>query len=284
MKISNYKKNYQKACAMLFMLFCLSCSQEEVEPYSGIESGIFIQQVATTDVYGNPYSYRDSVAYSFAGAASNVESAVVSVFVQTTGGPKNYDRSYVLEVMDGTTGVEGIDFTLADNDFVVKAHQVADTVRLRLIRTATLRKKTLRLKVGLKANEYFELPFEHYKNSSSWSVDGPQNSATTYVVNYSEAYSEPFYWMFFGDDYFGRFSSARFLALLEVMGWTTTDWNNAGMSGAKVAFGKFDYAARALQKYLQEMADAGTPVYDDDGTLMQLPATYAVDYSKITAN
>ena len=64
------------------------------------------------------------------------------------------------------------------------------------------------------------------------------------------------------------------------MGWTVNDWSNAGSSGSKVALGKFDFAARVFQKHLQKMADAGTPVLDDDGSYIQLPAKYAVDYSQ----
>ena len=41
----------------------------------------------------------------------------------------------------------------------------------------------------------------------------------------------------------------------------------------------FNYYAVKLRVYLQQMADAGTPVREDDGSFMQLGPGYEVDYS-----
>ena len=42
---------------------------------------------------------------------------------------------------------------------------------------------------------------------------------------------------------------------------------------------RFTYFAIKMRIYLQAMADAGTPVREDDGSFMQLGAGYEVDYS-----
>ena len=44
--------------------------------------------------------------------------------------------------------------------------------------------------------------------------------------------------------------------------------------------GRFNFFALAVQKYLQEQADAGTPELDSDGEYMQLDPSYSVDYSR----
>jgi hypothetical protein len=41
------------------------------------------------------------------------------------------------------------------------------------------------------------------------------------------------------------------------------------------------FYARELQSELQRRADEGDPVYDEDGSYMQLPDAYRVDYSNV---
>lgn len=267
---------------MSFLL--VACSQEDIALYNGCKSGIFIQEVYSTDFYGNPTSYRDSTSYSFAEAAETVTSGYVRFYVRTIGELVDFDRPYSLKVSSAeSTAVEGEDFDFEGNDFTIRANQNADTVWVRLKRSNKLRNITLRIKLLIEPNDYFEVPFDSYKNSVKWNVDGPKNSASSYLIKFDEKYSEPWYWSWFCDDenYFGAFTVARYLEVNKVMGWTRDDWDNAGSSGAKVALGKFDFASRALQKHLQSMADAGTPVLDDDGSYMQLPFEYQVDYSHI---
>ena len=55
-----------------------------------------------------------------------------------------------------------------------------------------------------------------------------------------------------------------------VCGFTMDDWNNAGGTGVKIIYGRCGFFATMVQKYLQEQADAGTPVVDSDGKYMQL--------------
>lgn len=273
--------------SLVSVSFLLSaCSQEEIAPYSGCKSGIFIQQISSTDIYGNPYSYRDSVSYSFANEKETVTSAYVRFYVRTVGELVDYDRPYILKVIAGeTTAIEGEDFDLEDNEFTIKANQNYDIVRVRLKRTTKIRQTTLRIKLGIEPNQYFEMPIDGYKNSSSWDIDGPINSTTFYKIKFDEKYQEPDWWSWMDlSEYFGKFTVARYLELNKVMGWTGADWENAGYSGEKIQYGRMEFAANALQKHLQEMADAGAPVLDDDGSYMQLPTGYEVDYSHIGSN
>lgn len=273
---------YTIVCLLLVYILPSACTQEEIALYSGCKSGLIIQEVSTTDFYGNPISYRDSISYSFADQKDSVEGTYIRFRVQTLGELVDYDRPYVLKVIaDGTTAIEGEDFNLDNNEFVIKANTSSDWVRIYLKRSPKLRNTTLSVKVGVVANEYFEVPIQQYKNSSSWSSDGPLNSATSFKIKFNERYVAPQYWLWFGDSFFGEFTVARYLELNKVMGWTGKDWQNGGYEGEKVQYGRFDFAARALQRHLQEMADAGTPVLDDDGSYMQLPEGYEVDYSHI---
>ena len=267
--------------SFLFVLSFSSCAEDEIKKYDGIKSGLMIQEISSWDQYGNPVLYRDSISYSFAGSKDDTEQLRACLLVRTIGPTANFSRPYILKIVsEETTAILDEDYSLKGNDFVVQPNTSSDTVYITLFRSQKLHKQTMRIRVRIEPNEYFEVPIKTYKNSSSWSVDGPENSATDFLIKFDEKYKQPFYWTYFGKRYFGTFSSAKFLELNKVMGWTLNDWNKAGQSGSKVAGGKFDFAARALQKHLQELADAGTPKLDDDGKYMQLAKTYAVDYSK----
>ena len=269
--------------SVMTLLYTTSCNKD-VELYSGCKAGLFIQEVYSTDLYGNPLSYRDSTTYSFANAAEDVTSGYVRFYVRTIGDVVNYDRPYVFKAMQGTTGVEGEDFDLSENDFVIKANQAIDTVYVKLLRTAKLRKQTVRLKVGIEPNTHFETPFTEYKNSSSWSADGNMHSAVSFVINFNEKYSEPYYWGESCIPFFGTFSVSKYLALNNYMGWTSSDWSNAGFSGAKIMYGKLDYFARYFAKYLLKRAEEGNPLLEEDGSYMQMGNDYKVDYSSVSSN
>lgn len=269
--------------SVMTLLYTTSCNKD-VELYSGCKAGLFIQEVYSTDLYGNPLSYRDSTTYSFANAAEDVTSGYVRFYVRTIGEIVNYDRPYAFKAMQGTTGVEGEDFDLSENDFVIKANQAIDTVYVKLLRTAKLRKQTVRLKVGIEPNTHFETPFAEYKNSSSWSADGNMHSAVSFIINFNEKYSEPYYWGESCIPFFGTFSVSKYLALNNYMGWTSSDWSNAGFSGAKIMYGKLDYFARYFAKYLLKRAEEGNPLLEEDGSYMQMGNDYKVDYSSVSSN
>ena len=158
-----------------------------------------------------------------------------------------------------------------------------DTVYVKLLRTTKLRKQTVRLKVGVEPNNHFETPFTQYKNSSSWSADANMHSAVSFVINFHERYSQPFYWGTC-EPFFGKFSANKFLAMNSYMGWTSTDWSNAGMSGQKIMYGKLDYFARYFGKYLLKRAEEGNPLLEEDGSYMQMGNDYKVDYSSVSSN
>ena len=278
------KKIVYLICIFLVTLVSVSSCNKDVELYSGCKSGIFIQQVYSTDIYGNPLSYRDSSSYSFANAREDVKSGIVRIYIRSIGEVVNYDRPYVLKAAEGTTAVEGEDYDLSENELVIKANQSIDTLNVKLLRTPKLRNQTMRLKLELVPNEYFETPITEYKNSSSWSTDGNMHSAISYIINFNERYSEPYYWTWYFNEYFGPFTVNKYLTLNEYMGWTGSDWSNAGMTGQKIQYGKLDYFARYFKKYLQQKADEGDPILDDDGSYMQLASGYLVDYSKVSSN
>ncbi len=257
-----------------------SCKEDKLDLYSGCKAGLFIQQVNTTDIYGNPISFRKEQTFSFADYDDKTQEFTLGFDVKLCGPVSNVDRPFVIKVIaDSTTAVEGQDFDISMNDYVLKAGKAAATVKIRLIRNPSLRQKMVKVMFRLEPNEHFELPIGNYKNSSGWNVDGPIYNASEYWFSFGEQYKQPSYWSF-GSSWYGAFSVAKYLALNKVMSWTVNDWSKAGQTGEKIGYGRLEYATAALQKYLQKLADEGTPLIDDDGkSYVQLAGSYLVNYS-----
>ncbi|WP_290090067.1 hypothetical protein, partial [uncultured Duncaniella sp.] len=81
------------------LLSTVSCSHEEVEPYSGPKAGIFIQEVAGTNMTsGLVSSYRDSTNISFASAPAAITDYVLRFTIRTIGDVTDYPRKYSIKV------------------------------------------------------------------------------------------------------------------------------------------------------------------------------------------
>lgn len=269
--------------ALSFGLF--SCTEDTLITYQGEPdntSGIYFQRTGSY-VVGTPnVTYIDSTVYSFAGVHDSIRTATVNVQVRILGNLSDIDRPFVVKIAEDasqTSAVEGVDFTIDYNKCILPAGQATANVPVRIIRTQKLTSSTLRLKISLEENEHFKLYIKEYKASNVWNQTARNIDATSYVIRFAEQYSRPSYWTLFGGTYFGTWTPEKYKVVNDVAGWVPDDWKNAGMAGSKVTGGRFDYVARAVQAYLQQMADNGTPVKEKDGTNMQLPNPYSVIYN-----
>ena len=255
-----------------------SCSHDGVDLYSGPTAMLYIQELSSFDIYGNPIGYRDHTDADFANVPPGLTMWSVSFEVKMAGEVVDYDRPYSLKVeADSTTAVEGVDYDLEDNEFMIKAGKASDVVKVRLHRTDKIRVSFL-----LEPNEHFTIDIPEFKTSASWSAQTPMMDATRYYVTASEFYRCPAVWDSWGlNDYFGTYTPKKFSVINALFGWTKDDWNSAGdPSKSKVLYGRIPFCASEFQKYLQKMADEGTPEREVDGSLMQPGSQYHVDYSK----
>lgn len=278
MKLNNIIIAAAFGCAL--PLFMSSCSHEEIDLYSGPKSGIFIQQIYTTDIYGNPLSYREGTTLSFGTYGPEVTGLRTTLVVRSMGPTTDYDRPYRLVLSDATTAREDIDFSLSGNEFCIKAGASTDVVNVNLIRNEGLIQKTVRIDFLLEPNEYFDMPISEFRNSANWTIAGDNLPTNHYFIDFGENYAAPNYWSQ-ATTYFGTWTVTKYLKINEQLGWTVSDWSRAGSTGAKVALGRFPAGATLMQKYLQEQADSGTPVRDPDDPsgYMHLGAGYPINYS-----
>lgn len=283
MKIKKYIVAILAAAAMV------SCSEEGFTTYEPgtvgngtAKSGICFQKAYSTDINGNVYTYTDYTTLSFSSAPSTITKTTVYVPVSLMGDVTNENRPFKLTVdSEKTTAVAGVHYDLADSACYMPAGKAKQNVPIVLYRHEDLLKNQLAIVVKLEPNENFTTPLEKFKYDATWnSSDTTMLSGTVYTVYFSEKYSRPSYWNSFGNTYFSTWSAKKEKMINEIMNWKHSDWNYAGFSGYPIAAGKFPYAARKLREKLQAAADAGDPIYDEDGSFMQLGSSYLVDYSK----
>ncbi len=274
---------------IIFIIICsffvlASCNEDQLTTYSGEKdntSGIYFQRVGSYTYGTTNVTYADSTVYSFVGVKDTIKKATLKVTVRTFGNISDKDRPFVVKVVNDpiqTTAVEGTDFSIDYSKCIMPAGKSEGYVLVTLFRTAKLTKSSIRIKLKLEENEYFKFYISEYKESNVWNRKSRTIDALSYVLRFAEIYTMPSYWASFGNSFFGAWTPEKYSVVNNVAGWIPSDWSSAGMAGAKVAYGRFDYVARAVQTYLQQMADKGTPVKDGDGSNMQLPSPYSVIY------
>lgn len=273
----NIKNITKTACiAVAGLLALASCSEEEFMTYEGNKAGIYLQRVSTTDINGTPLGFSDSLVISFASYAANIKEYPVTVPVCIMGDVTDYDRPFTLVVdKEKSTAIEGEDFEFSDTACYIPAGKTKQTVRLVLKRSDRITTETARLVFSLKDNANFVVELESYKNVTDWKTQGEELCGSFYKIIFSDKYAITTWWTFYGDMFYGKWSVKKEKLLNELMGWTHSDWERWN-----VAYGQMPYAAKKFRKYLQEQADNGTPVKEDDGSFMQLMPPYQVDYSK----
>lgn len=259
-----------------------SCSHDELDLYSGPKAMLYIQELYNFDIYGNPIGYRDHTDADFANVPPEYTIWTVSFQVKMAGEVVDYDRPYSLRIeAENTTGIEGEDFDLEGNEFTIKAGKASDVVRVRLHRTDRIKLEKIKVSFLLEPNEHFTMDIPEFKGSASWSAQTPMMDATRYYVTASEFYKCPARWNDWALElYFGEYTPKKFSVINALFGWTKEDWSAAGdPNNSKVLLGRIPFCASEFTKYLQDMADKGTPEREVDGSLMQPGSQYHVDYS-----
>lgn len=277
----NLKNIFNIAAVAAISAFGLSsCSADDLDLYEGGKDSVFIQQIGSTTIDGKILSYRGNSSFSFAGAKDPNAKQRSYFFVRLSGNISKVDRKYVLNIVSDSTTCSDANVSLEGNDFIIKAGCAMDTVFVTFTRTADLRNKTVRAFFRLEPNENFNVGYKDgLKNTPTWSATGKILPADSYYYTFGEIYNEPRYWGYYGDTYWGKFTPEKYLALNDCMGWTQTDWSNSGTAGSGVNLGRLPFSAVKFKQYLQKFADEGNPVREADGSLMQLPSPYTVNYS-----
>lgn len=273
---------------MLMPLMFLACNEDEIPTFESDDAGIYFQSGVQTRFYLNIDQYWDTLRHTFSQDADNVTSYVMSARLRTLGKVRDYERKVRVTIdHEYTTAIEGTHFTADLGNVVVPAGAAEVEVPVTFFRTADLREKEVRLMLKVEDNEHFKVPFTQQKNTNIYYSSGDTIMANRFLFIVDEFYSEPVIWSFFNSMYpdgvnpCGAWSPKKQRLISQLCNVSEDDWdylkgwaNNRG-----VQYQSFIYYAIVLQVYLQEQADAGTPVYEEDGSFMQLGPGHEVDYS-----
>lgn len=265
---------------------CVACQEEDVDLYHRNDSMVYFQAQNFSGSNGAE-GYTTTTTFSFVDYDVALTSVVFNAEVKLLGEVKDYDRALKVVVdeerstmipYDAETAPDG--GYVADFDTLkIKAGSNSGVVVVRFMRNASIKERVDTLVLKLEANEYFDV-LDEYKSSNVWSNTTAGNiDGSRYVFAISEIYTKPGRWDgVSANNYFGSWNPTRYAYINGLFGFTTNDWTWAT---GKISSGRMPFYARELQKELQRRADEGDPVFDEDGSYMQLPDAYSVDYSNV---
>lgn len=258
-----------------------SCNEDEIPTFETDDAGIYFQNGGQTRFYINIDAYNDSTTFSFSECDDNVKDTTLYARIRTLGKVRDYDRNVKVVVdKELSTAVEGKHFEVKFDTVCIKAGESEAKVGVKFLRDASLKSEQVRIVIKVEDNENFKVPFEVQKNTNVYYAQGEQIRASSFVFDVNEFYAEPALWTMFGQPV-GKWSISKQRLMTKLFDLTAYDWSIDGWRNGdgKVLYKTFVYFAVKLRIYLQGMADAGTPVIDDDGSYMQLSDAYHVDYS-----
>lgn len=266
--------------SMLGFLFVFGCKQDEILIFDQEEAGIYFQQGGQTRFFINIDAYYDSTAFSFSVAPLTTMDTVLFVRIRTMGHVKDYPRPVKLSVdAERSNAIAGTHYELDLSQAVIPAGASEYMFPVTFYRTPDMLDEVIALVLKLEDNEHFNVYFHEQKNTNVYTAVGETIDADRFIFTVSEIYTQPGYWTLFGNTYFGPWTVAKYKYINSIVDWTPEGWQTAGSASSPVQLGRFGTAALMVRNALQALADAGTPMREDDGTLMQLGDNYQVDYS-----
>lgn len=226
---------------MILLCMCYSC-QKEMITYEG-KDGIYFPYVSQT---------MGKIGLSFADYHSDTLSVVMDIEVKVLGNLASFDRLFVLKAIENDTmpAREGIDYEILDKNPVIRKGEPSANVRIKFIRTKELLDEQKNIEFVLEENEYFSLLAPKYYNASYTSLE----------FRLSEKIYKPWWWSYYGQDRFGRWTKTKGNLICDVLNIPRTDWNE--MEG-KVNTAYLTFACRFMYDYLEKEKKAGRPVYDE---------------------
>jgi len=146
----------------------------------------------------------------------------------------------------------------------IPAGAVGGTVKLKIRRTAEMQITPVFLVLQLQASEHFQTAVRTFSNGSTTC------SAISYKLWASDIMTQPMYW---STAYLGTFSRKKIYLTASVLGIGVQEMINTITGNDPVLSLNSQLSwGRSMKLYLNQQSAAGTPVYEDDGTLMKMGA------------
>lgn len=254
---------------LLILPFFGSC-EEELMDYEGQDGLYFDAQYGAE--WGDTTVWAHQI-YTLVGFGNvDDEELVSSVKVAVAGSVKDYDRPFVLKVVQDSTTVDPSEYEMLQENHYIPAGLNHTYVRIKFKKSERMADETFQLQLALQPNEHFNLPFSEVGNIPGRWTD---------VVKEYSSNSNPNIHNFFVNDMliqpvgwhnvqFGTYSIKKHQILLDValekFGFKKADFDDK----SKMQSGRAAAIAREVAKYLKAQYALGREhwVIDEDGSMM----------------
>ncbi|WP_294348784.1 DUF4843 domain-containing protein [uncultured Sphingobacterium sp.] len=191
---------------LLVLIGLVGCKEQDLLIYD--------TEVSGSNIYFlEPLEQRKDIVrdVSFGYAGASVRDSIIQIPIGISGVPVDKDRTYRVETTEETSMELGVHYEFVDENPMIRANRVTDTLRIRLFRAADIAESKVFLGLHLVANENFgvTLPFSYVNSQRYYSVlkfgissddiagipfiwtatTNPTNLRTT-TINYLGAYSK----------------------------------------------------------------------------------------------
>lgn len=225
-----------------------SCKKSDLITYEGERSLYF--SIASVD----------SINVSFAILSDNTKDSILKIPVGLLGNQLDAAVPYEIIVDNQlTTAVQGTDYELS-GPLNFPAKKSSDTIYVKVLRTKAMASTQFSLGLQLKSSPQF--------NNSLLDINKAKNRSPKVRIYMNDILSPPGQWLKSstspGTEYYlGRFTKKKLTLVTQLFDfWTFREvYDNIYLYP--------DYFGGLLDSYLRAQKVGGTPVLEDDGTLMQ---------------
>lgn len=224
-----------------------SCKRDTIMFYEG-ETGVY---------FPNTNTYLVSFAFS----VSDVKDSILKIPVRIFGNLAEENRKFDVVAERVTNHAAGDIFAISDT-FSIKAGKTSDTVKIKLFRTPEMLVNSDTINVRLIENENFKLNIKTKLNNNRDTT--ARYTRVSVVVN--DMINKPNYWR---DIYLGPYSRTKLYLMAEICNVTVKEIIDANTLATYNPYSD-NIWGRVVQLYLNDQKSAGTPVYDEDGSLMRM--------------
>lgn len=249
------KKNIYLIFSVMLLGSIFSSCKKGLKDFDGA-SGIYFLRAVVRPTVTSPL--LDTTAVSFGFAAPTTKDSTLLLPIMISGPIANVDRSYKLSFDPSSTAVLNQHFQILNPQLVIRANQVIDTLKVKLLRTPDMLTQTYSLVLKLESNDNFKTTIRDQYDPTT----GKQINLINHRITFSDLLVKPKAWL---DAYLGPFSRKKLYLMgevLELKDLSVLDDRKQTNPGKLIYYGSF------MQRYLNEMELNGKTVLDEDKSKM----------------
>lgn len=264
-------------CLLLPVMVLLSAScKKEMMNYEGMDGIYFSVRSGPVTTTPSGWAWRPYTNIEFVKQPVGTTEFVANIKVTITGTPKDYDRTFKVEVNpDSTTAEAGVHYMPLAETYTVAANAIDAYIPVTVKRTADMQTAVKKLGLRLVANENFGLPFPVWKALPGVGESNRGNdtlwNANLHNIVISDMMVQPTTWrgsVVAGTNKetgsWGAFTRKKIELMFTLFNLTYDDFASEQTMPLILS----GLITNEMTRYLTDMFNAGTPVKEDDGRLM----------------